>query len=213
MPNELGEAIRQCPILAIVRGPAGIDLPQTVLALSRAGIVAIELSLSSPSALSAFSQIDGFIGENIVLGIGTVRTPREAEAALDKGARFIVTPFLSQEVISICEQRDRPCILGAFSPTEIWNAAELGASAVKVFPAARLGPEYMSDLLAPMPDLRLMPTGGINRANANLYLAAGAWALGVSSGILNKDAALQGQWGRVTDEAFDFVRAVEAIGS
>jgi 2-dehydro-3-deoxyphosphogluconate aldolase/(4S)-4-hydroxy-2-oxoglutarate aldolase len=145
-----------------------------------------------------------------VLGVGSVVSPQQAEAALDAGAQLIVTPVLNLAVVAACVARGVPVAPGALTPTEIQTAWEAGAALVKVFPANRLGPGYLKDVLAPLPHLQLLPTGGINVENAGDYIRAGAVALGVGSSLVNPQWVAAGAWDKLAQAARELLGAVQA---
>ncbi len=179
-----------------------VELSQALL---RGGIVAQEYTLTNPHALSAIRQIISavpqFSSGEATIGVGSVRSAEQAIEAAQAGAQFIVSPNTDTEVISACHSVSIPCMPGAMTPTEIAYAWKLGAAAVKVFPIRTLGPSYITDVLGPLPDVRLMPTGGIDLSNMHSYLNSGAFAVGIGVNALNKDAIKNCQWDLVTDIA------------
>ncbi len=192
-------------LVAIVR----LDDLTHAVALSQAlldgGIVAQEFTLTNPDALTAIQQISrsipNFTNGTATIGVGSVRSAEQAIAAIQAGAQFVVSPNTDCEVTDACKAVGIPFMPGAMTPTEIAHAWKLGAAAVKVFPARSLGPTYVSDVLAPMPDIKLMPTGGVDASNMEAYLKAGAVAVGIGVNALNKHAILQRDWKQVTDVA------------
>jgi len=142
------------------------------------------------------------------MGAGTVLDPETARAAILSGAQFIVTPALNPKTIELCRRYGKPIIPGALTPTEILTAWEAGADMVKVFPADSMGPGYIKAILAPLPQIRLVPTGGVSAENAAQFLKAGATALGVGGNLVNKQAVARGDWAAITAEAQKLVQAV-----
>lgn len=199
------DLITRARIVAIIR----LDDLSAAVELSRAllqgGIVAQEFTLTNPQALKALSQVREVIAEfrdgRAALGVGSVRNLTEAQAAIDAGAQFLVTPTLRMEVIRLAVERGVPIMPGAFTPTEIATAWEAGAAAVKIFPARHLGPAFIKDVLAPMPTLKLMPTGGVNLDNMLEYLRNGAVAVGIGNQLLDTQAIARGDWGAITSVA------------
>ncbi len=175
------------PVVAIIRTPKTIDLNQVCHALYDGGIDAVEITLPTPGSLSAITSLSKQLPGGKWIGCGTVTNVDEAKSAMDAGAQFIVTPILDSETMSLALERDVPIFPGAFSPTEIFRASQLGATMVKVFPAGQLGPQYLKAVLAPLPNLRLMPTGGVSIDNLDAWLDAGASALGVGSSLVKNE--------------------------
>jgi len=174
-------------------------------ALIDGGIRAIEFTLTNPDAVATIAEIRGTVDESVAIGAGSVITAEQVWAVADAGAQFVVSPVWKREVNSACLEADLPFMPGAFTPTEIQRAWECGASVVKVFPANHLGRRYIKDVLAPLPHLRLMPTGGVNRDNMREFLAQGAFALGVGSSLINNDAIADRDWERLRKEARRYV--------
>lgn len=193
------------------------DLSQAVelsRALLRGGIVIQEFTLTNPHALTAIESVRNELAEfnsgSASIGIGSVRSVDQVIAAHRSGSDFIVSPNTDPEVIAASIRCGLPCMPGAMTPTEIVNAWKLGASAVKVFPARALGPTYISDVLAPLPDIKLMPTGGVDLKNMSEYLAAGATAVGIGVNALGKAAIQAGDWDQVTAVANQCARTARA---
>ena len=201
---EVLQLIERTRIVAIVRLD---DLTQAIAisrALAQGGIVAQEFTLTNPDALRVIEPVQRALaadGHEAVIGIGSVRNVSEAQAALDAGAHFVVSPITRADIIGLCRQADVAVMPGAYTPTEIAHAWECGADVVKVFPARQLGPGYIKDVLAPMPYLKLMPTGGVDLTNIATFLAAGAVALGIGGNLIDTQAIRNGDWQSVTDVA------------
>ena len=146
----------------------------------------------------------------ILLGAGTVLDAETARLAILAGARFIVSPTFSARVVELCHRYDVVAMPGAYTPTELVTAWEAGADLVKVFPAGGLGPGYLADLRGPLPQLRLVPTGGVTAENAGAFLAAGAVAVGVGGALVEREAVARGEYGRMTEQALRLTRAIRA---
>jgi 2-dehydro-3-deoxyphosphogluconate aldolase/(4S)-4-hydroxy-2-oxoglutarate aldolase len=206
--------IRAQRLVAIVRLDNLDRAPELARALLAGGIAIQEFTLTNPHALRAISQVreqlSEFSNQLALLGVGSVRSVEQAQSAISAGAQFVVTPTLNIEVIEYCTTRAIPIMPGAMTPTEILTAWEAGATAVKVFPARALGPGYIKDVLAPLPELRLMPTGGVDLANLQQYFDAGAFAVGVGGNLLNRKAIDAGDWPSVTAIAKEYSRAASA---
>ena len=167
---------------------------------------AIEITLTVPDALEVIREVARDLGGEILLGAGTVLDPETARAAILAGAEYVVAPTVNFDVIRMCRRYDKVVMPGAFTPTEVLAAWEAGADVVKVFPADVGGPNYLKALLAPLPQVRLMPTGGVDLDNAAAFLKAGACCLGVGSSLVDKDAIARGDFARICDLAQQFVR-------
>lgn len=192
--------------LCIVRAPAIPDPAGLAATLVDAGLPILEFAFTTPNApdlIAAASEVDG-----IIIGAGTVMTAEDVRIAIDAGARFLLTPGLRPEVAREANRQGVPVVLGAMTPTEVATAVDLGATAVKVFPAARLGPAYFTDLHGPYPDTPLVATGGLNAGNAAEYLAAGAVAVTAGSGVVGAAFAAESRFDEIHQRATEFVRAV-----
>jgi 2-dehydro-3-deoxyphosphogluconate aldolase/(4S)-4-hydroxy-2-oxoglutarate aldolase len=197
--------------VAIVRLDSGEQLVRVAEALEAGGITVIEFTFSTPGALDMVKEASAHFGGNILLGAGTVLDPETARAAILAGAEFIVTPTVNLQTISMCKRYGKPIIAGALTPTEMLTVWEAGADLVKVFPASNIGgPDYIKAVLAPLPQLRLVPTGGVSADNAAQYLKAGAAAVAVGGNLVNKKAVANNDWSTITTEArrlMDIVRS------
>ncbi|WP_347039009.1 bifunctional 4-hydroxy-2-oxoglutarate aldolase/2-dehydro-3-deoxy-phosphogluconate aldolase [Glutamicibacter halophytocola] len=161
--NQLLEADRT---LAVVRAESISDASQLAAALGRGGIRTLELTFTTPNVLEHIRRVADTSNEHgVMVGVGTVLTAAQAEAALDAGAQFLVTPGLRPEVARVAGERNVPFSLGALTPSEVAQAVDLGSEIVKIFPARHVGPGYLKDLLGPFPELKLLPSGGINEKN------------------------------------------------
>ncbi len=177
--------ITSARLIAIIRAAGSDDAVAAARALAAAGVKVAEISLAMPEALAAIERTARELGDRLLIGAGTVRSRSDAERAIAAGAEFLVSPSLELEVLSLAGASDLLHLPGVFSPSELAGALAAGARLVKLFPAARVGPDYVSDLLAPFPEARLVPTGGITAANARAFLDAGAVAVAVGSAIVN----------------------------
>ena len=195
-------------LLSILRLKRGDRLRETAEAVYAGGIRVIEFTLNTPGALEAI-RCCREIMPDAVIGAGTVLSKEDANAAIDAGAEIIVAPDTKAEVVEVAHQRGALAIPGAYTPTEIARAMDLGADLIKLFPAKGLGPEYLREVLAPLEDARLVPTGGVKVDNAGAYLEAGAAALAVGGGIVNNALAASGDFGTITRNARVFREAVQ----
>lgn len=203
------ELIAQHKVIAIVR----LDDLSAAEALTRAlvegGVRVLEFTLTNPDALRVVEALRQTFAGQVCLGVGSVVNPDQARAAVAHDAQFMVAPILRAEVIQVGQAAGIPVIPGAFTPTEIQTAWELGASAVKVFPARGLGASYIRDVLAPLPHLKLVPTGGIDAANAWDYLRAGAFAVGVGGRLVDAGAVRRQDWQAIRLAAQELVTACQ----
>ena len=184
-------------LVAIVR----VRRPELTLPLAKAlvagGIRAVELTMSIPNALEAVRTIDRELGDKILLGVGTVIDDDTCRAAIDAGAKYVISPITRPSLVAAAHALDRPVMLGAYTPTEAQAAHEAGSDFVKIFPADTLGPSYIKSLLAPLPHLKIVPTGGVNLDTMEAYLAAGSAALGTGSALLKKEIIAEENWGEL----------------
>jgi 2-dehydro-3-deoxyphosphogluconate aldolase/(4S)-4-hydroxy-2-oxoglutarate aldolase len=186
--------------------------------LLRGGVRGIEITFTVPAAAQTIAQLAraAIAGDlecdagNMLLGAGTVTTIEQAEAALDAGAQFLVSPCVVTEVIHAAQAREVAVLPGALTPTEIWTAHALGGDIIKVFPASRFGPAYLKDIKAPFPQIPLLPTGGIDAGNAGEWIKAGAVALGVGGQLVDRAAIKAGNWDILTQRAAELMQAVRA---
>jgi 2-dehydro-3-deoxyphosphogluconate aldolase/(4S)-4-hydroxy-2-oxoglutarate aldolase len=177
------EQILRYKIVAILRGCAPERVMDIVAALAEGGVRLLEITLNSPGALDLIRRVAGTMGDRLLVGAGTVVTPEEAELAIDAGAKFILSPSLDVETIQVTKELGAVSVPGAFTATEILMAWRNGADIVKVFPAS-VGASYLRDLRGPLPQIRLMPTGGVNLNNIREFRAAGAVAYGIGSALV-----------------------------
>jgi len=202
------DAISAARIVAIVRlerYDCAVDLGRALLA---GGITALEFTLTGAGAHAAIAACREALGEAAQVGVGSVLAPGDATAAIDAGAQFVVTPTLRPAVIAACRERGTPILCGAFTPSEALDAHEAGADMVKIFPARLSGPQYIRDILAPLPFLKLVPTGGVGPENARAYLDAGAAAVGIGGNLVSAAAVAAGDWEKITAVARACVEAV-----
>jgi 2-dehydro-3-deoxyphosphogluconate aldolase/(4S)-4-hydroxy-2-oxoglutarate aldolase len=207
--HEILDQILKEMTIAIVRLEKSDDFIKVVEALKAGGISIVEFTLTTPGALVKLQEVSARFADEIVLGAGTVLDPETARAAILAGAQFIVTPTVNLSTVEMCKRYGKPIVAGAMTPTEMLAVWEAGADLVKVFPAGNLGgPQYIKAVLAPLPQLRLVPTGGVSADNAAQFLKAGAAAVAVGGSLVNKEAVASGDWAAITSEAQRLVKAV-----
>ncbi|MFF0491012.1 bifunctional 4-hydroxy-2-oxoglutarate aldolase/2-dehydro-3-deoxy-phosphogluconate aldolase [Nocardia sp. NPDC004068] len=193
-------------VLTVVRAPRIPDPRALADALAGAGIRCVELTFTTPDVLAAVRAAAG--SERAVCGVGTVLTGDQAAAAIDAGARFLVTPGIRAEVAGVAARHGIPVVMGAFTPSEVLAALDLGAAAVKIFPARALGPGYLRDLRGPFPDTAFIPSGGVNAGNAADFLAHGAAAVTAGTDVVAPDDVAAGRWSVIASRAASFVRSM-----
>ena len=194
-------------VIAILRTESADRLPDAIHALVAGGIHAIEVTMTTPDALKVIRDARAAHGDKIVMGIGSVLDSETARQAMLEGAQFVVTPVVRPGVIEICNRYGIPIACGATTPTEAFTAHELGSDFVKIFPAENLGPAYIRSILAPLPMLQLVPTGGVTPQNVPDYFKAGAAAVGAGSTLLTKEILASADWNALSARAAEFVAA------
>ncbi len=194
-------------IIAIIRADSPDQLFQAAEALHAGGIRALEITMTTPHAIEVIGEIAGKLAEEVLVGVGSVIDPETARVAILAGAEFVVTPVTRPGVIRMCNRYGKPIASGAFTPTECLLAHESGADFVKLFPADQAGPAYIKNLLAPLPMLQIIPTGGVTPDTAAAFLAAGSVALGVGSALVSREILATRDWKKLTQRAREFVQA------
>lgn len=208
--QEVLEAVERAGIVAVIRIKEPERLKAVVDAIAEGGIRVLEVTMTVPNAVKLIADLAPRMPAGFLLGAGTVVDAATATQVIDAGARFIVSPVFRQEVIDACHARDVAAMPGCFSPTEILNAWDGGADVVKVFPATALGPGYIKDVRAPLPQVKLMPTGGVTLDNAGDWIRAGAVAVGVGTSLLDSKAIAAGNYDVLSRHAERIVRNVQA---
>jgi len=195
-------------IVAIIRGVRPDAVPDVAEALHAGGIRCLEITLNSPDALAVIRDLTARMGDRLLVGAGTVLDAVEARAAIEAGARYIISPALDLPTIEITRQLQAVSIPGAFTATEILTAYRNGADIIKVFPAS-VGAGYFRDLRGPLPHIPLMPTGGVSLENILDYHRAGAVAFGIGSALVDGKQAVTSEYlSRLTEMAEKFSRAI-----
>src|SRR5437870_11627618 len=203
--------VLDCGLVAVVRSRDSQQLVEVARALADGGVTVIEITMSVPDALDVLRRVRQALGDRLVLGAGTILDAETARAALLAGAEYIVAPTVDFDVIRLCQRYDKLVMPGAFTPTEILSAWEAGADIVKVFPAEVIGPAFFKALRGPLPQIRLMPTGGVDLTTAAAFLKAGACCLGVGSQLVDPKAVAAGDFGRIRELARQYVAIVEQV--
>jgi len=201
--------IVNCGVVAIIRVASAQEAVAVCGAIAKGGVKPIEITMTVPGAIDAIKELKGAMGDNVLLGAGTVLDPETARAVVLAGAEFVVCPTLNLEVIEVCRRYSKIVVPGAFTPTEILTAWEAGADIVKVFPATVGGPRYLRDIRGPLPQIRLMPVGGVNIDNTPDFIKAGAVGVAAGTSLVDRKAVSEGKYDIITENARKFVEAVK----
>jgi 2-dehydro-3-deoxyphosphogluconate aldolase/(4S)-4-hydroxy-2-oxoglutarate aldolase len=202
------EALRGHVIVATLRAPSAAAAVRACEALLDGGVRALEITYSTPGAASVIAAVRERHGDTALVGAGTLRRPEDVREAVDAGAEFLVSPALDDAVLEAMRASGRAFVPGAFTPTEVVRAAAAGAHVVKVFPASAVGPAYFKALHAPLPEIALMPSGGVTVDNLADWLAAGAAAVGVGGELCPSADMAAGRFDEITARARAFVAAL-----
>jgi 2-dehydro-3-deoxyphosphogluconate aldolase/(4S)-4-hydroxy-2-oxoglutarate aldolase len=202
------EAIQAQRLIAIIRLENYAQALAVTQALVAGGISLLEFTLTGTGAYEAITAVRQEFSSSVHVGVGTVLNAHEVEEAVAAGAQFVVTPLVRPEVIAACRSHQIPIICGALTPTEAWTAHTAGADMIKIFPARVGGPQYLRDILAPLPQLRVVATGGVGVDNARSYLDAGAIAVAAGGNLVSAQAVAQGDWEGMTARARAYVEAI-----
>jgi 2-dehydro-3-deoxyphosphogluconate aldolase/(4S)-4-hydroxy-2-oxoglutarate aldolase len=198
-------------IIAVVRGKS----PDQILPLSEAllagGVIAIEITMTTPKAIEAIREASQKFGARALIGVGTVLDAQTCRQAIAAGAEFVVSPITRPEIAKAAHAANKPVMLGAYTPTEAQTAYEAGSDFIKIFPADGLGPNYIKAIHAPLPHLRIVPTGGVHLHNVPDFLKAGCAALGVGSSLVTSQILRDSDWPALTKLAAEFVAAAKSV--
>ena len=208
--HETVRRIEQLGIVAVIRLRDPGKLRGVVDAIMAGGVRALEVTMTVPGAVDLIRGLAPTLPDGFLLGAGTVVDARTARAVIEAGAQFVISPVFRREVIQACHDGGVPAAPGCFTPTEILDAHDFGADIVKVFPATALGPQYIKDVRAPLPQVKLMPTGGVTPDNAGDWIRAGAVAVAAGSSLLDLAAIESGRFDVITANARKFVESVAA---
>ena len=207
--DDVIRRIAEVGIVPVVRAASVEEANRAVEAICAGGIPIVEITMTVPNAVSVIRDVAKKCGHDVLIGAGTVTNAEQAEACLSAGARFLVSPGLSLPVLEVAKRHSKLAIPGALTPTELMAAQEHGAKLVKIFPCGNVGgAKYLRSLKAPFPHASLIPTGGVNAANAAEFIAAGAFALGVGADLVDATALREGNLEKITAAARELVNAV-----
>jgi 2-dehydro-3-deoxyphosphogluconate aldolase / (4S)-4-hydroxy-2-oxoglutarate aldolase len=195
-------------IIAVVRAQKTEQLLPLSKALLAGGVMAVEITMTTPNAIEGIREVSAQLGTQALVGVGTVLDTATCQAAIAAGAEFVVSPIMRPAIAVAAHAADKPVMLGAYTPTEAQLAYEAGSDFIKIFPADGLGPNYIKGLRAPLPHLKIVPTGGVDLHTAESFLKAGCAALGVGSSLVSAKILQEANWPEVTRLAGEFVAIV-----
>jgi 2-dehydro-3-deoxyphosphogluconate aldolase/(4S)-4-hydroxy-2-oxoglutarate aldolase len=198
--------------VAVLRVKEEEKLQRVIEAIYSGGVSVAEITMTVPNAIQLIEQMNEKLDKNIIIGVGSVLNSKTAEEAIEAGAKYVVSPILKKEIIDTAHKFDIPAMPGCFTPSEIQFAFEYGADIIKVFPADVLGMEFFKAILAPMPHLKLMPTGGVSLTNAGEWFKAGACAVGIGSALLDKKAIQENNYLKLTENAKLIMKSISDAG-
>jgi 2-dehydro-3-deoxyphosphogluconate aldolase / (4S)-4-hydroxy-2-oxoglutarate aldolase len=207
---DIIDALLKPGIIAVVRALSADQVIPLAEALVSGGVRAVEITMTTPDAIQAISHAAKHFGSKALIGVGTVLNAETARKAIAAGAEFVVSPITRPEIAKAAAAENRPVMLGAYTPTEAQLAYESGADFVKLFPADNLGPAYIKAIRAPLPHLKIVPTGGVTIENIAEFFLAGCPAVGVGSSMITRDVLQQNNWPELTRLATEFVQAANA---
>jgi len=209
--QEMLQLVADTGVVAVLRIPDPAQVIPVFDALKDGGVKCIEITMSTPNAIEVIAELAKTLPEDISLGVGTVLDPETARAAILAGAEFVVAPTTNFDVIRMCQRYDKVVMPGAFTPTEILAAWEAGADVVKVFPGSIGGPGYLKAIKGPLPQIALLPTGGVSVENAAEFIEAGAVAVGIGGKLIDKKAMAQGKFEIIREKARKLVTSIAAV--
>ena len=195
-------------VIAVIRADSSEQLLDAARAMAEGGVIAMEVTMTTPNAIDTIKAVVKELGDKVLMGVGTVLDDITARLAILAGAEYVVTPVMRPDVIALCRRYSKPIVCGAVTPTEALNAHEAGADFVKLFPADTLGPTYIKALKAPLPQLQIIPTGGVTTKTAGDFIKAGCAAVAAGSSLVSKDVLAKKDWKSLTDISRQFVDAV-----
>lgn len=209
--EEIAGKLVEPGIIAVVRARSQSQTAPLAKALADGGVAAVEITMTTPNALEAIRETSKLLGNRAAVGVGTVLDFQTARAAIRAGAQFVVTPVLKSEIVAVAHAARKPILLGAYSPSEAQAAFDAGCDFVKLFPADGLGAGYIRAIRAPLPHLKIVPTGGVRLETMESFLKAGCAALGVGSSMITKEILERDDWGRLRKNASAYVQKIREI--
>jgi 2-dehydro-3-deoxyphosphogluconate aldolase/(4S)-4-hydroxy-2-oxoglutarate aldolase len=208
--KEILEKLEKTGLVAVLRGPSPELTVKMVQALVTGGVTGIEITYSTPNAEEVVQLLDKTFGEKIVLGMGTLTEPKQAASAAAAGAKFLVSPITEKNLAQAMVGTGLAVMIGALTPSEVFQAYTMGSDVVKIFPGSLTGPGYIKALKGPFPYIRMMPTGGVSAANVGEWFAAGVFGVGAGSELCPPNLAKEGRFDEISQKASEFLAAVIA---
>lgn len=208
---DILEKIKKLGVVAVIRGPSPELTIKMVAALLAGGVSGIEITYSTPHAEDVVRELVEKFGETILLGMGTLTRPEQAALAQKAGAQFLVSPICDQELAKSMVATGLLVMIGALTPTEVYQAHRLGSDVVKIFPGSLVGPDYIKSLRRPFPQILMMPTGGVSAENVADWLSSGVVAVGAGSELCHPQLAKEGRFDEITQRAKEFCQAIEVF--
>ena len=205
--QEIEDVLLNPGLIAVVRAKSRAQVVPLAQALLAGGIRAIEVTMTTPDAIEAIRDCRAAFGPEALIGVGTILDAVTARVAIEAGAEFVVSPITKAEIAHIAAEMNRPVMLGAITPTEAQAAYEAGADFIKLFPAEGLGPTYVKALRAPLPHLRIVPTGGVDLKTIRSFFDAGCPAVGLGSSLITTEILTNNDWPALTERAKALVAA------
>ena len=209
--EEIVDKITELKAVAVIRMEDPSKLIRVAEAIHNGGVKAIEITMTVPNAIETIALASKEIGNKVLIGVGSILTPEMALKAIDAGAQYVVSPIFKSEIIKTSHDNNIPAMPGTFTPTEAQMAYEAGADIIKLFPADVLGMNFIKGIKAPMPHLKVMPTGGVSLTNAGDWLNAGACAVGVGSALLDKQAIHYENYSVLTENAKLIMKSINSV--
>lgn len=208
--QQILQEIKRIGLLAVIRGPSKELTLKMVDALVIGGVTGIEITYTTPQAEEVVSALRQSYGDEIILGMGTLTIPQQAQSAKEAGANFLVSPVCEPSLVRAMVDSGLAAMAGALTPTEIFQADQMGIDVVKIFPGSLTGPKYIKAIHGPFPLIEMMPTGGVSKDNIRDWFEAGAFAIGAGSTLCPKALALDGQFTEITKRAAEFIEIVNS---
>lgn len=211
--DEVLKSMIDCGVVGVLRAKSSAELLDVSRALYEGGVTSIEVTMTTPGALKVIEEVAAKMAGQVIVGVGSVLDAETARAAILAGAEFVVGPVLKEPVIAMAKRYSKIVIPGAFTPSEILRAWEAGADVVKVFPATAVGPKYIRDILGPLPQVRLSPTGGVTVENTGEFIKSGAVFVGAGTSLVDSKAVAEKRFDIITETARKMVAEVRKARS
>lgn len=211
--NDILRQLVDPGVIAVVRARKASQALPIAEALLAGGVIAVEITMTTPDAIAAIREASDKLGDRALIGVGTVLDVTTCRTAIAAGAQFVVSPICRPELAHIAHAAHKPVMLGAYTPTEAQLAHEVGADFVKIFPADGLGANYIKALRAPLPHLKMVPTGGVDLDTIGDFFKAGCAAVGAGSSLITKVILEKNDWAELTERALAFVEVARAARS